>query len=312
MPQLPSTIHKTLAAGQADRQVVDLILPIGVTAPVPLLVFIHGGAWVSESTKAYLGLARYLAEHGGIAVALPEYRLTMYKPESQPNTVWHPDHLSDVFAGLQLIFRREIALQHGYTTEGAVLVGHSAGGFMTLAVALDSFARGHTLGSVRANPSLDERIRSSIKAFVCVVSVGAYVVVPAEAEADDGSTQESIFSLVQLLEHYPTYSYFTTPAFYPPGAKPEPSYAELGTIGPESWPLHAPGTYFGKASKPTIHVIHSREDSLLGTAYNQTGVDLLQAKGVDLQIDLDTCHGDHEDLLHEQTFWQRLISIVRE
>lgn len=173
--RITSPIEKeTVSFGEDDRQFVDIYLPCNrksSNTAIPLLIFVHGGAWVSENVRMYTDLAQYIASKG-IAVALPEYRLTRYKdltPED-PNTIWHPNHLEDVYAGIQTVYEK--AEDMGYTTEQTVLVGHSAGGYMSLAVALDSTKtnNGNPDDLIRDLPKMESSIVKSIKAFVCVVS----------------------------------------------------------------------------------------------------------------------------------------------
>lgn len=170
-----STEKRTISFGESERQFVEIYLPrdhISSKGALPLLIFVHGGAWVSENVGMYKDLAQYIASKG-VAVALPEYRLTRYKdvtPEN-PNTIWHPNHLEDVYAGIRMVYANAEKL--GYTTEQTVLVGHSAGGYMNLAVALDSTEANDEKSDslIRDLPRLEASIVKSIKAFVCVVSM---------------------------------------------------------------------------------------------------------------------------------------------
>jgi hypothetical protein len=96
------------------------------------------------------------------------------------------------------------------------------------------------------------------------------------------SDQESIFSIVDLLQAYPDYISFVQPAFYPSGAQPKEIALELKKVGPEAWPIDA------SVSNLKIYIVHSREDSLLSSAYNAQGISLLKEKGLDLIVDLDS------------------------
>lgn len=120
--------------------------------------------------------------------------------------------------------------------------------------------------------------------------------------------------MVDLLKQYPTYNYFTTPAFYPPSSQSDAKepYSDLRKAGPETWPLYPTGSYhLANPNMPNIYVIHSEEDSLLNREYNERGINILRSKALNLTVDLQTFKGDHEDLLHTQPFWDRLITIVR-
>ena len=117
-----------------------------------------------------------------------------------------------------------------------------------------------------------------------------------------------------MLKQYPTYNYFTTPAFYPPSSlsSAKVPYSELQKAGPETWPVYPAGSYHPtNPDMPNLYIIHSSEDSLLNSDYNEGGVKLLRSKGLNLSVDLQSFKGDHEDLLHTRPFWDRLISIVQ-
>lgn len=166
----------TFSFGSDERQIVDVYLPTTERSSnedtVPLLIFLHGGAWVSENVGLYEDLARYISSKG-IAVALPEYRLTRYKSTTKedPNTIWHPNHIEDVYQGINIIFAKSKAL--GYSTNDTVLVGHSAGGWMNLTIAFDSTKANDKSSEplVRNLPQIDSSFVKSIKSFVCVVSM---------------------------------------------------------------------------------------------------------------------------------------------
>jgi acetyl esterase/lipase len=112
-----------LRYGPGPRQRLDLTLPPGAGPTTPLLVFFHGGSWQVGSRRDYAFVARAFAAEG-IAVALPDYRLW---PEGR----W-PDFLEDGAAALAWLRTAPEA------PRGPIFVmGHSAGGFIAAALALD-------------------------------------------------------------------------------------------------------------------------------------------------------------------------------
>ncbi|PWS36968.1 hypothetical protein DFH01_08785 [Falsiroseomonas bella] len=112
-----------LRYGQGPRRLLDLTLPKGADAATPLLVFFHGGSWQTGSRGDYAFLARAFAAEG-IAVALPDYRLW-------PTARW-PDFIEDGAAALAWLRGAPQA------PRGPLFVmGHSAGGFIAAALALD-------------------------------------------------------------------------------------------------------------------------------------------------------------------------------
>ncbi|WP_137178197.1 alpha/beta hydrolase [Roseomonas sp. AR75] len=112
-----------LRYGAGPRRLLDLTLPRGATAATPLLVFFHGGGWQTGSRADYAFLARAFAAEG-IAVALPDYRLW-------PQARW-PDFLADGAAALAWL-RGAPTVPRG----PLFVMGHSAGGFIAAALALD-------------------------------------------------------------------------------------------------------------------------------------------------------------------------------
>lgn len=117
------TEHRGLRYGPDGRHRLDLTLPREVTPRTPLLVFFHGGSWQVGSRRDYAFLARAFAAEG-IAVALPDYRLW-------PQARW-PDFVEDGAAALAWLRAA------GEAPRGPLFVmGHSAGGFIAAALALD-------------------------------------------------------------------------------------------------------------------------------------------------------------------------------
>ena len=77
------TVHRDIAYGPHERQHLDVFLPVGnVTAP-PVVLFVHGGAFVSghrnRTEQVYSNVLCYLAQRGiaGINVG---YRLQHMRP----------------------------------------------------------------------------------------------------------------------------------------------------------------------------------------------------------------------------------------
>jgi acetyl esterase/lipase len=116
-----------LRYGAHDRALLDVTLPRAATPATPLLVFFHGGSWQFGSRADYAFLARAFAAEG-VAVALPDYRLW-------PQARW-PDFLHDGAAALAWL-RGEAARAAGVPQGPLFVMGHSAGGFIAAALALD-------------------------------------------------------------------------------------------------------------------------------------------------------------------------------
>jgi acetyl esterase/lipase len=112
--------HPDIRYGDHERQVVDVFLPHQASRP-PLVVFIHGGAFVSghrnRSAQIYSNVLVYLAQHGiaGINVG---YRLA--------NDTNYPGATEDI--ARLIVWAREAAPQYGWDPAQIFLMSHSAGG----------------------------------------------------------------------------------------------------------------------------------------------------------------------------------------
>jgi acetyl esterase len=153
--QMPTDgVKKTLniAYGPADAQKLDVYEPATPVTKAPVLIFIHGGAFVGGSKSDYDNIGYYMARHGVIAV-LGDYRLAPANP-------W-PTGAQDV-AGVVAWTRANVAA-HGGDPSKIVLFGHSAGASHVAAYAFErrfqpasgSGLAGVILGSGLYDPSLD-------------------------------------------------------------------------------------------------------------------------------------------------------------
>jgi len=124
-PRAGSTERRDLAFGALPRQRLDLTLPPG--PPRALLVFFYGGGFTSGDRGDYRFVSRVLAA-SGYAVAVPDYRVW-------PAARW-PDFLHDAAAAVAWL-RGEAGRAVGVPEVPVVLLGHSAGAFLALALALD-------------------------------------------------------------------------------------------------------------------------------------------------------------------------------
>lgn len=112
---------------------VRLFAPNG-EGPFPLLIFFHGGGWVTGGIENYTGVCADLAKATGCMVASIDYRLA---PEHK-----FPAAPEDCYA-----VTREIFLQQNLDIdpENITLIGDSAGGNLAAAVSLMARDRGEFL-----------------------------------------------------------------------------------------------------------------------------------------------------------------------
>lgn len=80
-PPVPAgvKVHRDLAyvAGGHERQVLDLFVPENAAAPLPLIIWIHGGAWSAGSKEGCPPLRQGYAGRG-YAIASLNYRLSQH------------------------------------------------------------------------------------------------------------------------------------------------------------------------------------------------------------------------------------------
>ncbi len=115
-----------LAYGPDHGQRVEIYRPRGA-GPAPMLVFLHGGAWID----GHLGWLRFMAApvtQRGFVLAAATYRLA-------PRCKW-PAQLEDVGAALRLVHER--CEEFGGDPSRIAIGGHSAGGHLTAMLAVTS------------------------------------------------------------------------------------------------------------------------------------------------------------------------------
>src|SRR6187549_1188408 len=74
VPRCGYDVHRDLAYGEDPRQKLDIYVPRGLKAPVPVLVFFYGGAWQAGERGDYRGFGQAFAS-AGIVTVVADYRL---------------------------------------------------------------------------------------------------------------------------------------------------------------------------------------------------------------------------------------------
>jgi acetyl esterase/lipase len=118
--------HTHGAEADAAKQSLDVYWPTNRTG-LPVLFFIHGGAWRFGDRAQYFAIGNHFARHGFVTV-LPGYRLA---PAHK-----HPAQIEDVAAAFAWTVRH--AAEFGGDTNRSVIAGHSAGGHLAALLALDT------------------------------------------------------------------------------------------------------------------------------------------------------------------------------
>lgn len=152
-------VHRTAdlryAPGAGRRHLLDVYTPAGGTRDAPVLLQIHGGAWMTgnKRTQGRLLMNR-LARSGWVCVAI-NYRLSP--------RVHYPEHLIDCKRALAWV--REHAAEFGGDPARVAVTGGSAGGHLAALVAL-------TANDPAFQPGF-ETVDTSVVA--CVSMYGAYM-----------------------------------------------------------------------------------------------------------------------------------------
>ena len=120
IPRDDVTVHPDVAYGPHERQRLDLFLPAGNVPAPPVVLFVHGGAFVSghrnRTEQVYSNVLHYLAQRGiaGINVG---YRLATHAT--------YPAATQDIAAAVD--WARAHADEYGWNPDKVFLMSHSAG-----------------------------------------------------------------------------------------------------------------------------------------------------------------------------------------
>lgn len=133
-------------------------IPVRIYRPseaalLPVLLYLHGGAWAGGSLETHDNICRYLASRAGAVVVSVDYR--------RPPEHKFPAALEDAYAALDWVLHGGV---RGADASRLVLAGDSAGGGLVAALVqrLKQAKRvAWVLAQVLVNPSLDLRERSA-------------------------------------------------------------------------------------------------------------------------------------------------------
>ncbi len=129
-PPSPDTRYtfKSIAYGPENRNILDLALPKGRSVKqTPLILFIHGGAWVAGN-KLFFRREMEMFADSGFACACIDYRFV-----NNQKHVHHKEITSDVMLALDYITHH--AQSWNISPDRIGLWGHSAGGHLAMIVA---------------------------------------------------------------------------------------------------------------------------------------------------------------------------------
>jgi acetyl esterase/lipase len=114
------TVQSGIAYGDHGRQLLDVFMPAHVTTPPPVVLFVHGGAFVSghrnRTEQIYSNVLVYLARHGIAGINIG-YRLA--------TDAVFPAATDDIAAAVA--WAQSHAADHGFDPNRIFLMSHSAG-----------------------------------------------------------------------------------------------------------------------------------------------------------------------------------------
>ena len=117
-PRTGYTLHENIAYGLKARQRLDIFSAQAPHEQRPLIVFVHGGAWLHGDKKDYRFVGEAFAKEG-YDVAVINYHLA-------PEHIF-PSYIDDLSLALNYLTQHQSKLN--IRTEKLVLMGHSAGAF---------------------------------------------------------------------------------------------------------------------------------------------------------------------------------------
>lgn len=114
------------AYGADPRQKLDIYAPTKLNAPAPVVFFIYGGSWMDGSRHDYDFVGRALAALGYVTViadyrVLPQVEYPGFLHDGADAFAWVVEHIGD----------------YGGDAGNMALMGHSAGAYNALMLALD-------------------------------------------------------------------------------------------------------------------------------------------------------------------------------
>lgn len=130
---LRDTTIQNISYGANSSQKLDLGLPAGRTSATSLVVVVHGGGWSTGDKNELTWLLNGLKQRG-FAVANINYRLTLNQPDN------YKMQLDDLDSAVQFTLRQ--ASVYTFNGQKLYIVGHSAGGHLSLCYAYTRNANG--------------------------------------------------------------------------------------------------------------------------------------------------------------------------
>jgi len=120
------SVKKDINYGINPRQNLDVYLPKNVDRDKPVIMFNYGGSWQYGNKNDYLFVAQSFTSYGYVVV-IPNYRI-------YPDAVF-PDFLDDTASAVAWVHQN--IHSYGAGNKNIILIGHSAGAYNSVMVALN-------------------------------------------------------------------------------------------------------------------------------------------------------------------------------
>lgn len=148
--------QKDIPYGRHSRQVLDVYHQANLNSPAPVVIFVHGGAFVRGEKDAndhiYSNFLTYFVRHGYVGINL-EYR---HATEAQ-----FPEGSKDIESGVTWVV--EHAKELNIDPQKIFLVGHSAGGTHVASYVMDPNVRPQHGHSIAGLILISARLRADIR-----------------------------------------------------------------------------------------------------------------------------------------------------
>lgn len=195
----------------------------------PLIIFIHGGGWVTESVETYNRVCHYMAKNTKRVVVSIDYRLA---PENR-----FPVALNECYAVVKTIFSNQFFLNTD--PNEIVLIGDSAGGNLVAALSVMARDRGEFFP------------KKQILIYPCVYNEFAPGNSPTKSMIENGTeyilTRKDIQEYLKLYKE--TEEDYKNPYFSPLMANDFSNLPETLVITAEYDPLRDEGETYAKYLK---------------------------------------------------------------
>lgn len=137
-----------------ESLMLDIYRPKNMTAPAPLLVFIHGGSWRSGNRADYLIYLAHFASLGYVTATI-SYRFLQVAP--------YPACVEDIQDARHFIF--ENGQKYNYDTSRICFIGSSAGAHLSLLTAYGWKSRNAIPDSTRDANQKKEKIKAVVELY---------------------------------------------------------------------------------------------------------------------------------------------------